>query len=400
MAGIKYAVVIAVAVVLAIASAGAAMAGQQTPYRMSDPQLRSDYALTGTYQLEATTGDDPQRAAERASRAAPPDQRQRTYRNLLARLESPETITIERSQYNVTMASTRGEQMSFEADGRDRTERWAGGRTINTRATLEGDRLVVATTGDRGSDFIVTFEPGEDGRSLLVTRTIYDEGLREPVIVRSYYRRTSDQAQWNMDGGNPQALYVAPPAAPDFFVPDGTRFVARLDHALSTTNAREGDRWTMTASSPSQYRGAVIQGYVSSVNASGRPSGSADMSLNLQSIRLRNGAMYEFDGVIESIRTPDGQMIRVDRGGSVESLDSQTHETVERGAVGAALGALIGAIAGGGKGAAIGAVVGAGVGAGTAVVEGRDRFDLQRGTQVTFTSGSPWNRRGVPGAQR
>ena len=73
---------------------------------------------------------------------------------------------------------------------------------------------------------------------------------------------------------------------------------------------------------------------------------------------------------------------------------------MERGAIGAALGAIIGAIAGGGKGAAIGAVIGAGGGAGTVIVEGRDRLDLQRGTEVTITSGDPASLRTLPGVQR
>ena len=73
--------------------------------------------------------------------------------------------------------------------------------------------------------------------------------------------------------------------------------------------------------------------------------------------------------------------------------NSQTRQAVERGAIGAALGAVIGAIAGGGKGALIGGAVGAGVGAGTVIVQGRDRFDLQRGTELTFTSGDPRYRR-------
>ena len=57
--------------------------------------------------------------------------------------------------------------------------------------------------------------------------------------------------------------------------------------------------------------------------------------------------------------------------------------------LGAVVGGLIGAVAGGGKGALIGGAVGAGVGAGTVIVQGRDRFDLQRGTELTFTSGDP-----------
>jgi len=306
---------------------------------------------------------------------------------------APETMAIERLGNRVTMASTHGPQVTIEADGRTRAETWSGGRTINTLVTFEGERLRVATTGDRRSDYIATFEPTDSGRGLLVTRTIYDEGLRQPVTARSAYRRTSDQARWDIGNGNGGRYDDARAPRGTTVVPDGTRFMARLDNDLRTTDAREGDRWTMTAVSPSQYTGAVVQGYVSSVNAPGRPAGSTDMTLHFESIRLRNGDMYPFDGTLESIRTPNGDTIRVDRDGAFENgdgrRDSRTRQAVERGAIGATLGALIGAIAGGGKGALIGAGVGAGVGAGTVLIQGRDQFDLQRGSELTFTSGDP-----------
>ena len=73
------------------------------------------------------------------------------------------------------------------------------------------------------------------------------------------------------------------------------------------------------------------------------------MTLTLRSIRLRQGGSHQFDGLIEDIRTPDGQAVRVDREGTVDSGDSQTRKAVERAAVGAALGAIIGAVAGGGR---------------------------------------------------
>jgi outer membrane lipoprotein SlyB len=105
-------------------------------------------------------------------------------------------------------------------------------------------------------------------------------------------------------------------------------------------------------------------------------------------------------GFIEDIRTPDGETARVDREGTVDTEDSQTRKTVERGAIGAPLGAIIGAVAGGGKGAAIGAVIGAGAGAGSVIVGGRDRLDLPRGTEVTITSGDSTYERTTPDARR
>ena len=196
------------------------------------------------------------------------------------------------------------------------------------------------------------------------------------VTVRSAYRRVSDEAQLDI-----------PVPMSESVVPDGIRIVAVLDEALSTTTAREGDLYTMTTRSPSEYEGAVIQGVVSAVNESGRLTGRSSMSLGLGSIRLRNGTVHAFDGTIEDIRMPDGGSVRVNHEGTAASDETRTQKTVERGAIGAALGAIIGAIAGGGKGAAIGAVIGAGGGAGTVMIEGRDRLDLQRGTAVTIISG-------------
>ena len=170
-------------------------------------------------------------------------------------------------------------------------------------------------------------------------------------------------------------------------MPAGTRLVGALDTALSTRDAHAEDRFTITMNSPSQYEGALIEGTVASVNASGRVSGRADMALNLERIRMRNGRTYPFTGVIDGVRTADGDSISVDSEGAVEG-DSQTARTVQRGAIGAGIGAVIGAITGGGQGAAIGAAIGAGGGAGTVIVEGRDQLDLPRGTELTITSGT------------
>jgi len=373
----------------------------QPGYRPAKPGTGFHHRLTGTYQLEAGQGDDPRRAAELAARAVPSDQRQQTYERLLARLEAPELMAIERHENSVTMASTRGERVTFEADGRDHSERWSAERTMSTRATLEGERLVVVTTGHRGSDFTATFDPMENGRGLQMTRTIDDEGLRQPVTVRSVYRRLSDEARWDMGASSGRDPYdnTGSPAG-GFGVPDGTRFVAVLDNALSTADARDGDLFTMTARSPSRYEGAVIQGFVSTVDESWGRTGRAGLTLNLRSIRLRNGSAYQFAGVIEDIRTPDGEAVRVDREGTVDSQDNRTQKAVERGAIGAALGAVIGAVVGGGKGAAIGAVIGAGGGASTVLIEGRNRLDLPRGTELTITSGDPGSQRRIPGVQR
>jgi hypothetical protein len=112
------------------------------------------------------------------------------------------------------------------------------------------------------------------------------------------------------------------------------------------------------------------------------------MGLDFQRIRV-GGRTYDFAGTIESVRTVDGEDVRVDREGNVEDQDSQTKRTVTRGGIGAAIGAIIGGIAGGGSGAAIGAAVGAGAGAGTVLVQGRDELNLARGTEFSLRASAP-----------
>ncbi len=144
----------------------------------------------------------------------------------------------------------------------------------------------------------------------------------------------------------------------------------------------------MTVRSPSQYDGATIEGYVTNVNRSGRVTGRSEMTLNFDTIRLRNGRTYRFAGIVETVRTPSNETVRVDNEGAVRE-DDQTGRTIQRTAIGTAVGAIIGAIAGGGKGAAIGAVIGAGAGAGSVYVQGREDLELTTGTEFTIRASGP-----------
>jgi outer membrane lipoprotein SlyB len=139
----------------------------------------------------------------------------------------------------------------------------------------------------------------------------------------------------------------------------------------------------MTVRLPTQYAGATIEGHIIDVNRSGRVTGRAEMTLGFDRIRLRDGRTYAFAGILDSVRLPNGEVVRVDNEGAVREDDSQTSKTVTRTAIGTAVGAIIGAIAGGGKGAAIGAAIGAGAGAGSVYVQGRDDLELTPGTEIT-----------------
>ena len=344
--------------------------------------------LTGTYRLNPSRGDDVRRAVDDATRSLSAAERQRVYDSLLRRLDSPQMLAIDRRGNQITIASTRAPQISFTADGREQVETTPRGRSVRVRADLSGDRLSITRTGERDNDFTVTFEPSNDGRQLLVTRTLYTDRLNQAVTVRSYYDQVSDVAQLNIHDTNPEDSTVGGGVSGSFVVPNGTQLVGVLNNDLSTQNVREGDRFTMTVRSPGQFEGATIEGRVLSVNRGGRVTGRSEMTLDFDTIRLRDGRSHPFAGILESVREPDGDIVRVDNEGAVREND-QTKQTVTRTAIGTAVGAIIGAIAGGGKGAAIGAVLGAGAGAGSVYIQGRNDLELGAGTEVTVRATGP-----------
>lgn len=349
--------------------------------------------LTGTYRLNPSRSDNASDAADRATQTLPYRDRQAVRDNLIRRLESPDALAIDVRGRNVTIASSRAPQFSFDADGRERTEQTQNGRTIRASASLYNNQLIVNSVGDRAQDYSVTFDALENGRRLRVTRRVSSDRLPQPVVVQSFYDKTADVAQFDIYNGTQQQGgsnngNTTATNTNDFIIPNDTQLVAVLNENVSTKTSREGDRFTMTVRDPSQYNGAIIEGTVSRVNPSGRVTGRSQLTLNFERIRF-NGNSYNFAGIINSIRTQNGEDARVDNEGTVQQSSSQTTKTEQRAAIGTGLGAIIGAIAGGGKGAVIGAVIGAGGGAGSVYAQGRNDLDLAIGTEVTLRASAP-----------
>jgi outer membrane lipoprotein SlyB len=228
----------------------------------------------------------------------------------------------------------------------------------------------------------------DNGRRMMVTRSVFAEGLNQAIEVKSFYDRTSETAQFNLVNNNTNAS-TNPNLINNFTVPDNTTIVAALNANISTRDAREGDRFTMTVRSPSQYADAIIEGYVSNANRSGRITGRSEITLNYETIRLRNNQTYRFAGITENVRANSGENVRIDNENAVREGDNQTSQTIGRTAIGAGIGALLGAILGGGQGAAIGAAVGAGTGAGSVYIQGRDDLELTSGAEFTIRASSP-----------
>jgi hypothetical protein len=343
--------------------------------------------LTGTYRVDSSGSDNVRTAAERAARNLPVGQRTRVLDMVSRRLDPPEEMAFDVRGRSVTMASTRATQVTFDADGRERVETGRNGRTIRSRATLSGNQLTVTSTGDRGNEFTAIFQPLNNGRSLRVTRRIYTPELSQTVQVISLYQRTSDVARF--DVFNPNATQYPVTASGSFIIPDGARVVGTLLTPLSTRTATSGERFTVRLTEPAEFRDATIEGHVSDVDRSGRISGRSVMTLDFDTISLRDGRTYQFGGLLEQVNPRNGESVRVDTEGTIRDRN-QTTRTGERAAIGTAIGAIIGAIAGGGKGAAIGAIVGAGAGAGSIYVEGRNDLILDRGTELVIRAGAPY----------
>ncbi len=126
-----------------------------------------------------------------------------------------------------------------------------------------------------------------------MTRTLYSDRVNQPVTVRTYYDRVSDVAQLNIYDTNREDTTVGSNGGRGgFVIPNGTQLVAVLNNDLNTQNVREGDRFTMTVRSPGQYEGATIEGRVTSVNRSGRVTGRSEMTLDFETIRMRDGRSY------------------------------------------------------------------------------------------------------------
>lgn len=343
--------------------------------------------LTGTYRLDTSQSDNTGEVANRSTQQFPQNDRQQSRDSLNRRLEAPEQIAISVNGRTVMIASSKASQITFEADGVERTETRPNGRVVRSRAVISSGELTVSSTGDRGNDFSVTFAPIDNGQHLRVTRTVYAQGLARPVIVQSTYDKISDIAQFDIYNQSP---YPTTNPNGDFIIRNGDIVVGTLDDSLSTKTSQVGDRFTLRVRQPGEFEGATVEGHVANVQRSGRLTGRSVMTLEFDNIRLRDGRSYRFAGQLESVRTPGGDVVKVDTEGTVKD-DNQTSKTVQRAAIGTAVGAIIGAIAGGGKGAAIGAVVGAGGGAGSVYVQGRDDLDLPRGTELSVRAGAPAN---------
>lgn len=384
-------------------------------------QANAQNNLTGTYRLDSSRSDNVREIADEAINGSNVQNREESLRDLQEKLESPENLAIEIRGNQAIVASSLSQQISFSADGSERTQTLPDGSVARLRATLRGQELTISKLGDN-EDYTVKFISTDNGRSLKVTRRVTTDYLSETVFAESFYTKTDSVAQLDIfDGGNNGSTSTsntnyptnyptntggnnpntkttgrnAPTATYNpngqYVVPNGEIITASLNNMISTKVSQNNDRFRATVTGPNQFRGAVIEGYITGIDRSGRnPVGKTKLTLNFETIRLTNGETYDFAGFLQSVTDTRGKQVKVDEEGVITK--GQTKETLKRAGIGAGAGAILGAIIGGAKGAVIGATIGAGGGAGSVAVQNAGDVELESGTAISVQASSPITR--------
>ncbi|MFN2502545.1 MAG: hypothetical protein ABR530_11120, partial [Pyrinomonadaceae bacterium] len=210
------------------------MAGQ-APQRVNDyppnpPTNAVSVGLSGTYQLDMARSENVDDIISDTRLVS--EQRE----DLKDKLVAPEQIAIHVRGNQITLATTNAAPVTFIADGRDKTERTAAGKTLRLRATMNGQVLTVSSLGG-DTDYTITFT---------------------------------------------------------FVVPNGVILTTLLENEINTKVSQNNDRFRLLVQSPAEFRGAIIEGYISGVGRSGKVTGRSNVTLNFERITLRNRQSYDF----------------------------------------------------------------------------------------------------------
>jgi hypothetical protein len=177
----------------------------------------------------------------------------------------------------------------------------------------------------------------------------------------------------------PVAAKPSPPPPPKpVVVPAGTSLTIRLNQAISSKTAHQGDTFTATTSAPVVIAGktaipagARVQGVVTQAKSAGKIHGEGVLAVSLNQITV-HGVTYPIDA--EPLTT---------------TQKGKGSRTAKIGGGSAAGGALIGGLAGGGKGALIGGLVGGGAGVAGSAMTGNKELELPAEAALTFRLAQP-----------
>jgi hypothetical protein len=190
-------------------------------------------------------------------------------------------------------------------------------------------------------------------------------------------------------GQNPNSGYGNYPGYGSNLIPEGTRFVVRLNDTLDTAKLKPGKKFTAklaedltTADGASIPAGKKIHGHVSSVHRGLHGS----MLLSFDEIETRHG-WRPLAATVTDLPGEKGARAGGEEG-EVQKKGASKKRVVEGAIIGAAIGAAAGGVAAGAHGAIIGAAAGGALGGGAGVLTDRD-LKLNKGQQLELRLDRP-----------
>ncbi len=175
---------------------------------------------------------------------------------------------------------------------------------------------------------------------------------------------------------------------PPNYIPEGTRFIAKLDDKLDSNKLQPGKHFKLKLAEDlvapdgsSIPAGKKIKAHVSDVDRGfhGR------ILISFDEIETRNG----WRPLVASVSdVPGEKSVKTGEEGEIQRKGRDSRRMVETAAAGAAIGATAGAVSAGGRGAAIGAGAGAAAGIGAGLLLDRD-LKLDKGQQLELRLDRP-----------
>jgi hypothetical protein len=188
----------------------------------------------------------------------------------------------------------------------------------------------------------------------------------------------------------PEAAPPAPPEAPAYVIPAGTKIPLGLINSISTKSAAEGDRVYLETVFPILSKGKIVIppgsyviGTVTQSKRPGRMKGRGELFVRFDTLTLPNGVTRDFRSRIGSLDGRATEELNREEG-KIRS-DSNKGGDARTVGEGAAIGASVGAIAGSAAGHA---GMGAGLGAAAGATAGLVGVLMSRGPDAMLTKGT------------
>jgi len=108
---------------------------------------------------------------------------------------SPKRLKVEQGEKVIAITDDRGENRSLYPDGKKHKESDSNGHSVSVKTHWEGDRLVTESKLGHSGKLTETYEPGPEGKQLVVISQLDNSRLSSPLVIRRVYDRASGNAK-------------------------------------------------------------------------------------------------------------------------------------------------------------------------------------------------------------